>query len=249
MSTKKVFFASDFHLGVPTLAESHEREKRICRWLDSIKNECAELYLVGDLFDFWWEYRYTVPKGTVRLLGKIAEFSDAGIPVHFFVGNHDLWMRDYFEKELQVKVHHGNIKVQHGEKRFYIGHGDGLGPGDGWYKILRWIFANKSLQWLYSRLHPNLAFYLARRSSRRSKESTGDSDAVFLGKEKEWLYTYCEGILKQEKFNYFIFGHRHLPLDLELSTGAHYLNLGDWIKYNTYAVFDGQDLKLLEFKG
>lgn len=249
MSSKQIYFASDFHLGVPTLEESHAREKRICRWLESIKNNCAELYLVGDLFDFWWEYRYTVPKGTVRLLGKIAEFTDAGIPVHFFVGNHDLWMRDYFVKELGVQVHHGIVKAEYNGKKFYIGHGDGLGPGDHWYKFLRKIFASKSLQWLYSRLHPNLAFYLARSSSRHSRETTGDSDAIFRGKEKEWLFQYCEELLKSEKQDYFIFGHRHLPLELELSTGARYINLGDWIKYNSYAVFDGQELKLLEFKG
>lgn len=249
MSSQKIYFASDFHLGVPTLEASHEREKRICRWLDQIKADCAELYLVGDLFDFWWEYRYTVPKGTVRLLGKIAEFTDAGIPVHFFTGNHDLWMKDYFSKELGVRVHHQNFTAEYSGKKFLIGHGDGLGPGDYWYKFLRRIFASPFLQWCFSRLHPNLAFYLARSSSRRSKENTGDADAVFLGKEKEWLYAWCEDYLKTEKQNYFIFGHRHLPLDLELSGGARYLNLGDWIHYNTYAVFDGQELKLLEFKG
>ncbi|HQQ93645.1 MAG TPA: UDP-2,3-diacylglucosamine diphosphatase [Bacteroidia bacterium] len=247
MDQKRVYFASDFHLGVPTLEKSHAREKRICAWLDSIKDHTSELYLVGDLFDFWWEYKYTVPKGTVRLLGKIAEFSDAGIPVHFFVGNHDLWMKDYFSSELGVQVHHKAIIREHGGKKFYIGHGDGLGPGDRWYKFLRLIFASKTLQWCYSRLHPNLAFYLARASSRRSKESTGESDAIFLGKEKEWLYQYCLNYLKQEHIDYFVFGHRHLPLDLELGERSRYLNLGDWIRYDSFAEFDGEKLSLLSF--
>ncbi|MBL7901643.1 MAG: UDP-2,3-diacylglucosamine diphosphatase [Bacteroidia bacterium] len=249
MSAKHIYFASDFHLGVPTLEKSHEREKRICRWLDSIKPTCAELFLVGDLFDFWWEYKYTVPKGTVRLLGKIAEFTDAGIPVHFFVGNHDLWMKDYFVKELGVSVHHQSIERTFAGKKFMIGHGDGLGPGDYWYKLLRKIFASKFLQWCYSRLHPNLAFYIARGSSRRSKEGSAEKDAIFLGKEKEWLYQYCGELQKKEFRHYYIFGHRHLPLELELEQGARYINLGDWIQYNTYAVFNGSDLKLLKFEG
>lgn len=249
MSNKHIYFASDFHLGVPTLEKSHEREKRICRWLDSIRPNCAELFLVGDLFDFWWEYKYTVPKGTVRLLGKIAEFTDAGIPVHFFVGNHDLWMKDYFVKELGVSVHHESIERNFGGKKFHIGHGDGLGPGDYWYKILRKIFASKFLQWCYSRLHPNLAFYIARGSSRRSKEGSAEKDAVFLGKEKEWLYQYCRELQQKEFRHYYIFGHRHLPLELDIESGAKYINLGDWIHYNTYAVFDGEALKLLKFEG
>ncbi|MCU0360482.1 MAG: UDP-2,3-diacylglucosamine diphosphatase [Bacteroidia bacterium] len=249
MSDKHIYFASDFHLGVPTLEKSHEREKRICRWLDSIKPTCAELFLVGDLFDFWWEYTYTVPKGTVRLLGKVAEFTDAGIPVHFFVGNHDLWMKDYFVKELGVSVHHHAIERTYAGKKFMIGHGDGLGPGDYWYKVLRVIFASKFLQWCYSRLHPNLAFYIARGSSRRSKEGSAEKDAIFLGKEKEWLYQYCRELQTKEFRNYYIFGHRHLPLELELEQGAKYINLGDWIRYTTYAVFDGSDVKLLKFEG
>ncbi len=248
MPEKHIYFASDFHLGVPTLEISHEREKRICRWLDSIKSSCSELFLVGDLFDFWWEYKYTVPKGTVRLLGKIAEFTDSGIPVHFFVGNHDLWMKDYFVKELGVQVHHHSIEQEFNGKKFMIGHGDGLGPGDYWYKLLRLIFANKVCQWLFSRLHPNLGFYIARGSSRRSKENQGEKDAIFLGKENEWLYQYCAELQKKTFRNYYIFGHRHLPLELDLEQDAKYINLGDWIHYFSYAVFDGKDLKLLRFE-
>jgi UDP-2,3-diacylglucosamine hydrolase len=248
VSSKKIYFASDFHLGVPTLEQSLEREKRICRWLDSIKADAGEVFLVGDIFDFWYEYKYTVPKGTVRLLGKIAEITDSGIPVHFFVGNHDLWMKDYFIEELKVSVHHAPITRTFNDKVFYIGHGDGLGPGDKGYKALRKIFASRLSQWLFSRLHPNLAFYIARRSSKRSRIITGDSDEKFLGPENEWLYLFCREYLKDHKVDYFIFGHRHLPLDLDVDGKARYINLGEWIHYYTYAVFDGENLALLKFE-
>ena len=247
MDNKKIYFASDFHLGVPTPELSLAREKKICRWLDSIKNDAGEIFLVGDLFDFWFEYKYTIPKGTVRLLGKIAELTDAGIPVHFFVGNHDLWMKDYFIKELNVSVHHQPITRTFQGKVFLIGHGDGLGPGDKGYKLLRRIFASKVCQWLYSRLHPNLAFYIAKRSSKRRKISTGDKDELFLGAENEWLYLYSKDYLKNHKIDFFIFGHRHLPMDLDIEGKARYINLGEWIKYDTYAVFDGTNMSLVKF--
>ena len=249
MSSKKIYFASDFHLGVPTHENSLKREKAVCRWLDSIKGDAAEIFLVGDLFDFWYEYKYTIPKGTVRLIGKIAEITDSGIPVHFFVGNHDLWMKDYFIEELNVEIHHQPITRVFNGKTFYIGHGDGLGPGDNWYKLLRRIFASPICQWLYSRLHPNLAFYIAKRSSKRSRVITGDSDEKFLGAENEWLYLYSRDYLKEHKVDYFIFGHRHLPLDLDIEGKARYINLGEWIQYNTYAVFDGELLALKKFEG
>jgi UDP-2,3-diacylglucosamine hydrolase len=249
LSNKKIYFASDFHLGVPTPELSLAREKKICRWLDSIKSDAAEVFLVGDLFDFWFEYKYTIPKGTVRLLGKIAELTDAGIPIHFFVGNHDLWMKDYFIKELNVSVNHHPITRTFNGKVFLIGHGDGLGPGDKGYKILRKIFASKVCQWLYSRLHPNLAFYIAKRSSKRRKISTGDKDEIFLGAENEWLYLYSKDYLKTHPIDFFIFGHRHLPMDLDIEGKARYINLGEWINYNSYAVFDGRELALMKFEG
>ena len=249
MSTKKIYFASDFHLGVPNFESSLKREKIICRWLDTIKSDAAAIYLVGDIFDFWYEYKYTIPKGTVRLIGKIAELTDAGIPVHFFVGNHDLWMKDYFEQELNVSIHHQPVTHTFNNKVFYIGHGDGLGPGDKLYKLLRKIFASKVCQWLFSRLHPNFAFYIAKRSSKRSRVITGDQDEKFLGAENEWLYLYSKDYLKEHKVDYFIFGHRHLPLDLDVEGKARYINLGEWIQYNTYAVFDGDKLELKKFEG
>ncbi len=247
MSSKKIYFASDFHLGVPSLESSLKREKKICRWLDTIKADAEEIYLVGDIFDFWYEYKYTIPKGTTRLLGKIAELTDSGIPVHFFTGNHDLWMKDYFVEELNVQVHHQAITKIYNGKTFYIGHGDGLGPGDNWYKILRSIFASKTCQWLFSRLHPNLAFYIAKRSSKRSRVITGDSDEKFLGNENEWLFLYSRDYLKTHAVDYFIFGHRHLPLDLDVDGKARYINLGEWLNYCSYAVFDGVNLELKKF--
>lgn len=248
MSSKKIYFASDFHLGVPSFESSLKREKTIVRWLDSIKSDAEEIFLVGDIFDFWYEYRYTVPKGNVRLLGKIAEIADSGIPIHFFVGNHDLWMKDYFIQELGVQIHHEPITRTFKGKVFYIGHGDGLGPGDKWYKVLRSIFASKVCQWFFSRLHPNLAFYIAKMSSKRKKEITGDQDEKFLGAENEWLFLYSKEYLKQHAIDYFIFGHRHLPLDLPLNETVRYINLGEWIQYNSYAVFDGTALKLERFE-
>lgn len=246
---KKIYFASDFHLGVPTFELSLAREKKIVRWLDSIKSTAEEIYLVGDIFDFWWEYKYTIPKGQTRLLGKIAEITDSGIPVHFFTGNHDLWMRDYFVQELGVTVNHKPIRRIYNNKSFLIGHGDGLGPGDGWYKFLKKCFKNPFLIWCFKTLHPNIGFWIARRSSKRSRISTGDSDKEFLGDDNEWLMTYCKEELKKEHTDYFVFGHRHLPLDLKASDTSRYINLGEWINYCTYAEFDGTSLELKIFEG
>lgn len=248
MNHKKIYFASDFHLGVPTHELSLAREKLICKWLDTIKQDAAEIYLVGDIFDFWYEYKYTIPKGQTRLLGKIAEITDSGIPVHFFTGNHDLWMKDYFKQELNVQIHHAPITKTYNNKVFYIGHGDGLGPGDSWYKLLKKIFTNKIIQWMFTRLHPNLAFYIAKRSSKRSRINTGDSDEKFLGQENEWLFLYCREYLKSNKVDYFIFGHRHLPLELNVDNKSTYINLGEWINYRTYAVFDGENVELKKFE-
>jgi len=246
---KKIYFASDFHLGVPTFELSLAREKKIVRWLDSIKSTAQEIYLVGDIFDFWWEYKYTVPKGQTRLLGKIAEITDSGIPVHFFTGNHDLWMKDYFKQELNVQVHHEPIEKTYNNKLFFVGHGDGLGPGDNWYKFLKKCFTNRFLIWCFNRLHPNLGFWIARRSSKRSRITTGDSDKHFLGEENEWLMSFSKEELKKRHVDYFIFGHRHLPLDLKISDTSRYINLGEWINYCTYAVYDGEKLELKTFEG
>ena len=245
---KKIYFASDFHLGVPNHTTSSEREKRVVRWLDSIEHDAAEIFLVGDIFDFWFEYKHAVPKGFVRLQGKIATLTDKGISVHFFTGNHDMWMFGYFPKELGVTVHYAPIERSWNGKQFYIGHGDGLGPGDRSYKFIKKVFAAGWAKWLFARLHPNFGIGLANFFSRKSRAATGDTDSKFLGDQNEWLFLYSQDILKQKYYDYFVFGHRHLPLDLDLGNGSRYVNLGEWLNYNTYAVFDGEKLSLETFR-
>lgn len=243
-SGKSIYFLSDFHLGVPDHASSLEREKKIVSFLESIRQDAAMLFIVGDLFDFWFEYRKVVPKGFVRILGKLAEFTDNGIPVHFFVGNHDMWMSGYFEKELNIPVFYEPREYIFNGKKFLIGHGDGLGPGDHGYKFLKKIFRNPVCQFLFGLIPPYFGITLASYSSKTSRSVTGGSDEKFLGEDKEWLIQYCQSVLQEKTYDYFIFGHRHLPIDFKLSADSRYLNLGDWLRYNSYAVFDGQELSL-----
>jgi UDP-2,3-diacylglucosamine hydrolase len=241
---KKIYLLSDFHLGAPDHASSLEREKRIVRFLDSILGDAAVIFIVGDLFDFWYEYRTVVPKGYVRILGKLAQITDSHIPVHFFVGNHDMWMKGYFETELGIPVYFGPKTFTFNDKKFYIAHGDGLGPGDHGYKMLKKIFRNPACQWLFGLLPPAIGVGIANRMSRSSRAATGQTDSIFLGEDKEWLVSYCREILQQEHFDFFIFGHRHLPIDFPLPGNSRYINLGDWISYNSYAVYDGSCLTL-----
>mgnify|MGYP002847044964 CR=1 FL=1 len=244
---KKIYFASDLHLGVPTYEKSMVREKHFVKWLDDVKHSAAEIYLLGDLFDFWFEYKKAVPRGYVRLLGKLAEIADSGIPIHLFTGNHDMWIFDYLPQEIGLTLYREPIQKEYNGKSFFIGHGDGLGPGDHGYKFIKKVFENPLLQWAFARLHPNFGIGVADYFSRKSRASTGDSDAVFLGEEKEWLVVFCKEILKKQHFDYFVFGHRHLPLEIELEPRSKYLNLGDWIQYFTYGVFDGEKMELKEF--
>ena len=245
---KKIYFASDFHLGVPTYEKSLEREKKIVKWLDSIKADAEELYLMGDVFDFWFEYKTVAPRGYVRLLGKLAELSDKGIKLFYFTGNHDMWTFDYLKKELNATIYRKPIEQEYNGKKFYIGHGDGLGPGDHGYKFIKKIFASSISQWLFARLHPNFGIGLANYFSKKSRVATGTTDEKFLGEEKEWLVIYSKEILAKKHFDYLIFGHRHLPLDITLNENSRYVNLGDWIQYFTYGVFDGNDFHLLKYE-
>ena len=241
---KKVYFLSDFHLGVPDQASSLEREKRIVAFLDQIKDNAAMIFVVGDLFDFWFEYRTVVPKGYVRILGKLAELTDNQIPVHFFVGNHDMWMSGYFEKELNIPVYYESKTYEFNGKKILVGHGDGLGPGDYGYKFIKKIFRNPICQFLFGLLPPFFGISLANFFSKRSRTITGTTDEKFLGEDKEWLVQYAKDKLKENHFDYFIFGHRHLPIDFLLKEDSRYINLGDWIKYNSYAEFDGATIQL-----
>jgi len=197
---KKIYFASDFHLGVPSFEESLIREKKVVKWLDEIKHDAEEIFLVGDIFDFWFEYKRAVPRGFTRLLGKLSEITDSGIPVHVFTGNHDMWIFDYLPQECGVILHKEPIERSFGDKSFFIGHGDGLGPGDKGYKFIKKVFASPLCQWLFARLHPNFGIWLANRSSGYSRSVTGDSDRVFLGEENEWLIIYCKEILLKKHY-------------------------------------------------
>lgn len=245
---KKTFFASDFHLGVHGKIPSRERELQVARWLDQIQPEAEALYLMGDLFDFWFEYRSVVPKGYLRLLGRLADWRDAGIPVYIFTGNHDLWMFRYFEDELGIPVYREPIRRELHGKTFVLGHGDGLGPGDYGYKFLKRLFSNRICQRLFAALHPDLAFAMANYWSRRSRLANMGED-VFLGPENEWLIQYCEERLQHEQPDFFIFGHRHLPIDYTLSNGqSRYINLGEWVHSCSYAEFDGTNLQLRFFE-
>ena len=244
---KKIYFASDFHLGIPNNLQSNEREKVIVAWLDKVKIDAKEIYLVGDLFDFWFEYKYTVPKGCIRFLGKIAELVEHGIQFHLFTGNHDMWMFDYLEKEFGITINRKPITKKINDKIFLIGHGDGLGPGDKKYKIIKRFFANKLCQWLFARLHPNFGFSIAHYWSKKSREKEMLGNHDFLGENKEWLIIYANEILKKRHVDYFIFGHRHLPIEHKLNEKSTYINLGDWINHYTYGVFDGKKLTLENF--
>ena len=245
---RKTYFASDFHLGVDARLSSRDRERQIVRWLEQIRHDAAAIYLVGDLFDFWFEYNTVVPKGFVRLLGKLAELRDAGISIYVFIGNHDMWMFDYFEKELNIPVYRAPIVHTIEGKTFMIGHGDGLGPGDRSYKFIKKVFSNPLCQWLFARLHPNFGIRLARFWSGKSRKANTEEDQ-FLGAKREWLIQYAESQLAREEIDYFIFGHRHLPIDYMLSNNkSRYINLGEWMHYNSYAVFDGKDVQLQFFE-
>jgi len=241
---KKVYFAYDNHLGAPTKEASKLREKKFVAWLDEIKEDAAAIFLLGDLFDFWAEYKTVIPKGFTRTLGKLAEITDSGIPVYFFVGNHDLWMNGYFEEELNIPVYHEPKEFTFNNKTFFIGHGDGLGPGDKGYKRMKKVFTNPVSKWLFRWLHPDIGVRVAQYLSVKNKLISGDDDATFLGEENEWLVQYCKRKLETKHYNYFVFGHRHLPLEINLNEKSKYVNLGDWIIYYTYGVFDGKTLEL-----
>lgn len=245
---KKIYFLSDFHLGAPNAIASRERETQIVQFLTNAKTDAAAIFIVGDIFDFWFEYKTVVPKGFVRLLGCLADISDAGIPLHIFTGNHDLWMRDYFTDELGAKVYFEPKQFEFAGKQFFIGHGDGLGPGDQGYKFIKKIFTNPLCQWLFGCLHPNWGIQLANYFSSKSRAKTGTSDEQFLGEDNEWLIVYTKQKAKEINVDFFIFGHRHYAIDFQINNTTRYINLGDWIRLFTYGVFDGTTMQLLEWK-
>lgn len=246
-NNKKIYFASDQHFGAPTPELSFPREQKFVAWLDEVKSDAEAIFLLGDLFDFWFEYKTVVPKGFIRILGKLAEIRDSGIPIYFFVGNHDLWMADYFQKELNISVFHENQEYTFGDKTFLIGHGDGKGPGDLGYKRMKKIFTNPFFKWLFRWLHPDIGVKLAQYLSVKNKLISGDEDVTFLGEDNEWLILYSKRKLETKHYNYLIFGHRHLPMKVTVGENAEYVNLGDWITYFTYGVFDGENFKIEKY--
>lgn len=247
-TNKKIYFASDQHFGAPTVEASKIREQKFVDWLDFIKKDADVLFLLGDLFDFWFEYAQAVPKGFVRVLGKLAELSDQGIEIHFFVGNHDLWMNDYFEKELNIPTYHQPKEFMLNGKSFFIGHGDGLGPEDKGYKRMKKVFTHPVSKWFFKWLHPDIGIRVAHYLSVKNKLISGVEDVKFLGEENEWLVQYCKSKLTEKHYDYFVFGHRHLPLEIQLSENATYINTGDWIVHFTYGEFDGNQFMLKEYK-
>lgn len=247
-SQKKIYFISDIHLGTPNYEKSLEREKTLVKFLDSIFHETEQLFLVGDIFDFWFDYKTVVPAGHIRLLGKLAQFADAGIPIHYFKGNHDMWLSGYFERELNATIHSDNFEFSHSNKKFFVGHGDGKGPQDFGYKRLKKVFRNPLSQWLFRWLHPDIGMAIAQTWSKRSRYATGEKLEKFSGTENEWLVHYARKKQQKNPVDFYIFGHRHLPLDIQIDEKTIYINLGDWLHYQSYAVFDGEKLELRYFE-
>ncbi len=246
---QKAYFASDFHLGTPSPSQSREREQAVVDWLDTIRTDAEVIFLVGDVFDFWFEYKHSIPKGFIRLQGKLAELTDSGIKIILFTGNHDMWMKDYFTKEIGIPVYREPRRYEIGGKRFLIGHGDGLGPGDFVYKRLKTVFESKLARQLFRWVHPDLGIGLAQAWSRRSRISNQKKgEEQFLGEDREWLMQYCREVEAVTHHDFYIFGHRHLPLDLAVNEASRYINLGEWVAAKTYAVFDETGLQLNAWK-
>jgi len=242
---KKSYFVSDVHLGAPDYDDSLKREKRLVKWLQSIEHDAENLFILGDIFDMWFDYKHVVPRGYVRLLGQLANMSDAGINIHYFIGNHDMWIFDYFEKEIGLIVYREPKEFTLNGVKILMGHGDGLGNGDLGYKFIKKVFASQLNQWLFARLHPNFALGTAHFFSKRSRISNGNFEEHYEGDDKEILVQYCKQTLKKEHFDYFIFGHRHIAMDISVGKNSRYINLGEWVKKPHIAVFDGSKLELI----
>jgi len=240
LKKEKIYFASDFHLGSPNYEESLKREKKIISWLHEIEKDAKKIYLLGDIFDFWFEYEKVVPKGFVRLLAKLADLVDKGIQIHFLVGNHDMWMRDYLEKEIGLKLHFKKFIVEEDNQLIFLGHGDGLGKGDYKYKILKSLFTSNICRWFFSRLHPNFGLGLGQAWSNKSRKKQENPTS----EEKEILVEYCKEQQKNNPVDYYVFGHRHVPMEVKIDERANYVNLGDWIHHYSYAVLSDKNIKL-----
>lgn len=245
-ANKKIYVASDFHLGAPNNFESIKREKLIIKWLTKIQGSASEIILAGDIFDFWFEYTNAIPKGAVRLLGKLASLSDDGVVITIFTGNHDLWMRDYLEKEIGAKIFHKPQSFEIGKMRIMIGHGDGLGPGKNGFRFIKKIFSSRINQFLFKWLHPDIGIAIANKWSSKSRMRCMSAPDPFLG-EDEPIFQYCRSVESQQHHDYYIFGHRHLQLEMPINDHSIYLNLGEWISLYTYAEIDGSSVTMKKY--
>ncbi len=247
---KNVYFLSDAHLGSVAVAHQRQQERRLVRFLDSVKHKASAIYLLGDMFDFWHEYKTVVPRGFTRFLGKLSELSDMGVEVHYFTGNHDLWTLDYLEKECGVILHHQPATLEIADKVFFLAHGDGLGDGNRSFKCLRYIFHNRVCRRLFAMVHPrwgiSMGLAWAGNSYRRHKNNP--QSETFKGEDKEPLVCYSRKYMAgHPEIDFFIYGHRHIELDLMLSDKVRMLILGDWISQFTFAVFDGEHLYMEDY--
>lgn len=252
MGKAKLYFASDFHLGIPDNKKSLIREKMLVSWLDKISTDASEIFLMGDVFDFWFEYKFVVPKGYVRLLGKIAEITDSGIPVHLFRGNHDIWAFNYLNDELNVQLHRKPIVREFDGKKIFLAHGDGLGPGDHGYKLLKRVFEFKPNQFLFRWLHPDLGsrmgLYFSRKSRLAHFSREGKTDNISIHNEEMLIhFAETEAIVNPE-IDYFIFGHRHIPIIQNVSDNAEIVILGDWLTHFSYGVFEDGKMRIEYYK-
>ncbi len=239
----KAYFLGDFHFGSPNYKQSKKRELKILSFLNSIESDLKELFLLGDIFDFWYEYKEVVPKGFTRFLGKISQLSDKGINIHLILGNHDMWVLDYFQKELGMNVHHDIIKIRINNNLLMVGHGDGIGKGDFGYKFLKLIFKNKILRFLYRCIHPDIGIKLGIFLSNRKKIGTKD----YSISNNERIYNYCKQIESNSHHDYYIFGHSHQSIERKINNNSKYINVGDWIKNSNYLVVKNEQIKLKSF--
>lgn len=242
--SNKIYFISDVHLGLYPPEKSAVRERLLVDWLDTIKDDMAELYLLGDIFDFWHEYKHVVPRGFTRFLGKLSELSDKGVKLHFFTGNHDIWVYDYLPTEIGLTLYKKHIIREIDGKRFFIGHGDGIGRGDNAYKLMKWGFTNRVLQWFFARIHPNASMAFGKRWSKNSRYAKGIIAEPFNGDDRELQIIFAREAIAKQHLDFFIFGHRHVPYDVHIGNDSRVINLGDWINNFTYAVWDGKDIGL-----
>ncbi len=247
---KPIYFISDAHLGSWAVSHRRTQERRLVRFLDEIKGKAGAVFMLGDMFDFWYEWKYVVPKGFTRFLGKMAELSDSGVEVHYFIGNHDIWAFDYLHRECGVTLHREPYTTELYGKEFFIAHGDGLGDPEKGFKCLRGIFHNKACQWMFSTLlHPNLAMKFGLSWARQSRLKRADGEELpYLGEENEYLVRFSKEYLKEHPdIDYYVYGHRHIELDLMLSHTARLLVIGDWITQFTYVVWDGEKLEMKNY--